>query len=462
MVDREQALTVSPLAAADGVRPGMRRSGILGLCQDAIVHARDASAEQAALDGIALGLLQTTPEVAFGEEATLLLDVSASLRVFGGRLALCRLVRAIVEALGFTPRIGMGPTAQGAWILAHAPLGRKPDPRRRVVRMESLARRLDRVPCSVLPAARGFASWLEGIGCRTLADLRRLPRAGLKRRCNATLLVTMDRAYGEEPELFEWIEAPEAFHARLELPERVEHAEALLFAARRLLLQMTGWLVAKQLAVTRFVLTLDHERGRKAEPPTLLEIALAEAAWQEAHLTRLLKERLGRLQLHAPVIALRLEAAQLEALTPPNASLFPDPGGSPADHKRLLELLTARLGEECVLAPAPQADHRPEVNNQWMSATAARSMATAGFPPTQRPFWLLEKPIELTVRHHRPFYHSPLRLITLPERIECGWWDGQLLMRDYFIAQGDDGACYWIYRERRGEEVCWGLQGLFG
>ncbi len=69
--------------------------------------------------------------------------------------------------------------------------------------------------------------------------------------------------------------------------------KALLFAARRLLLQMTGWLVARQLAVARFVLLLEHERGRKAIAPTAIEIALAEPAWQEPHLVRLLKERLA-------------------------------------------------------------------------------------------------------------------------------------------------------------------------
>lgn len=461
VLEQERALTVSAQALADGVRPGMRRSGILGLCPQAVLHARSESAEAEALDSLALGLLQYTPELAFDQEHTLLLDVTASLRMFGGRLRLCRLVRATVAALGFTSRIGLAPTARGAWLLARCPLTRGTPQQRRVARLETLARRLDRMPCTVLPCARPFSAWLDGIGCRTLADLRRLPRAGLKRRCSADLLLALDRAYGEEDELFEWVQVPPSFAAKLELPERVEHAEAVLFAARRLLLQMTGWLVARQLAVTRFALALEHERGRQALAPTVLDIALAEAAWQEAHLTRLLKERLGRIQLAAPVIGLRLEAAQMEAMAPPTASLFPDPGGSPADYKRLLELLSARLGEESVLAPTPQADYRPDLCNRWTPATAARTAAKDEAPSLMRPFWLLEKPVELTMRDHRPFYQTPLRLVTPPERIECGWWDGQLLVRDYFIALGEDAGCYWIYRERRGEEIRWALHGLF-
>lgn len=461
MLVREQALVTSLAAWTAGVRPGMRRSGILSLCPDALLHERDESAEGATLDAIAQALMRYTPEVALGEETTLLLDVSASLRVFGGRRALCRQVCATVEALGFTLRIGMAPTAQGAWLLARYPHTRHPCRQRRTVQLCTLARRLHALPYDVLPALRPFAAWLEGIGCRSLQDVRRLPRAGLKRRTHARVLHALDCAYGEEAELFEWVQPPAEFHARLELPERVEQAEALLFAARRLLLQMTGWLVARQLAVARFTLTMEHERGRTAIAPTLLEIGLAEPAWQEPHLLRLLKERLARLQLQAPVIALRLEAAKMEQMAPPNASLFPDPGGTPADFKRLLELLSARLGEQAVLTPAPQADYRPQACNQWQAATTARPSQPAAFPPMQRPFWLLPEPIPLAVHAHRPFYRTPLHLVSPPERIECGWWDGQLLVRDYFIACGEGGMYCWVYREREGEQVYWSLEGMF-
>lgn len=459
VVERERVLAMSAPAAAAGVRSGMRRAGVQAICPDAQLHERDTLREQEALGGIALALLQYTPEVALAEESSLLLDVTASLRAFGGRLALCRLVRGTVAALGFTPQLGMGPTAQGAWLLARR-RSRMPL-QRRAIRIDSMMRRLDLLPCNLLPALRPYHEWLAGIDCRTLGELRRLPRAGLQRRTGKEVLEALDRAYGLAPELCQWVQAPKAFSAGLELPGRIEHAEAVLFAARRLLLQMTGWLVAQQLAISRFVLLLQHERGRSAIAPTPVEIALAAPAWHEEHLTRLLKERLGRIELTAPVIALHLEAAQAQPMLPPTGSLFPDPGGTCADYHRLLELLAARLGSQGVLAPAPRADHRPEICNAWIpAATVARPTASL-LPHAERPFWILDKPVALTVRQHRPFYGSPLKMLKGPERIECGWWDGGLVVRDYFIAQDAASACYWIYRERSGEEICWFLHGLF-
>lgn len=456
VLDRQQVAAMTDEAAAHGIRNGMRRAGVLALCPAAMVHDRNPSLEKAALDSIALALLQYTPEVAMAGRGGLLMDVTASLRAFGGRRALWRQVGASVLACGFTPRMSMAPTAQGAWLMSRSPAAH-----RRVIGMKSMACRLDALPCLLLPEAEKYAEWLQGVGCSTLGDLRRLPRAGLQRRCDPRLLEALDRAYGEAPELFEWVQAPRAFSSRLELPDRIEHAEAVLFAARRLLLQMTGWLAALKLAVSHFTLQLEHERGRSAIPPTPIGIGLAEPAWQEEHLVRLLRERLNKVALTAPVIALRLEANRTVAMEAPTDSLFLEPGGTPADYRRLLELLTARLGESSVLMPAPRADHRPEACNQWIPATTVKEPEAVESQQLERPFWMLEKPVELMVREDRPFYGSPLKTLTGPERIECGWWDGDLVVRDYYAAQSDEAVCYWIYRERIGEEVRWFLHGLF-
>lgn len=442
-------------AAAQGTRIGMRDAGVQAIAPGVTLLQRDRLRERQSFDAVSLALMQYTPEIAAADERSLLLEVGASLSLFGGPRRLSRRIRDSVHALGFSVSLGMAPTAQGAGLFARAQ-------RRRTLKPFTMRRHLDALPLDRLPEAAPHAEWLEGIGCRTLADLRRLPRTGLKRRTHAALLDALDRAYGEAPELFDWLQAPESFGASVELPYRIDDAPLLLSAAQRLLAQMTGWLVAHQQAVSRFVLWLDHERGRVRRDPTALEIVLAEPAWQEGHLTRLLKERLNRLSLAAPVIGLRLEAAQLSAWTPPTEQLFAEPGGTTEDYHRLLELLAARLGPEAVKLPAPHADYRPEAANQWQAAADSGRALAADMPTASRPFWLLEQPLPLVVRQHRPFYGSPLRLLSGPERIEAGWWDGGLALRDYFVAQGGEGACYWVYRERDAQSARWFLHGLFG
>lgn len=460
VLEKDRVLDADISARARGVVGGMRRGGVLTLAPDATLHERDAARESETVHGVAAALLQFTPLVVIAEENVVLADVTASLRLFGGLRALRRSVRRVVADFGVTSSMAVAATAQAAWLFARTCAGV-------VLSDRAQGRALARVPVVALPAARRYADWFDGLGCTTMADVMRLPRAGLKKRCGTALLDALDRAIGAAPEVHEWLVMPPTFDARVELPDRIEHVEACLFAARRLTLQMTGWLAARQLAIARFVISLEHERGRDAIAPTEIEVALGEPTWHEEHLVRLLKERLARMELAAPVIALRLAAKDVRAAEAPSDSLFPEPGGSPQDHARLMELLVARLGEENVLRPSPVADYRPEVAARWVPTTSDTQRSRHDLPrDLPRPSWLLDTPIQLIMRGHRPFYGTALRVVSPAERIECGWQDGSIVTRDYFVAEAENNLHYWIYRERVGSrderDPRWFLHGLFG
>jgi protein ImuB len=458
VLDRDKVLIADLRAREAGVLIGMKRGGVLTLSPDTLLYEREISREEDLLREIAFSLMSFSPMVALCEEETIVVDVTASLRLFGGIARLCRRMREVVDAIGVTARMSTAPTGQGAWLLAKRG-------KRRVLKMRSLERVLGVLPFWAAPEVRAFSDWFTGLGCKTLDDIRRLPRPGLKRRCGAQLLETLDRAYGLATELYEWLAVPPTFSARIELPDRTEHADAMLFAARRLIVQMCGWLSAQQLALTHASLTLEHERGRDAVDPTVIPIALATPGWHEAHLVRLLKERLGRTELTAAVLALRLTATRVQPAEPPTETLFPEPGGSAEDHHRLVELLVARLGTENVLRPVPSSDYRPECANRWLPVGDTQKIEAIP-SDLPRPAWLLDTPLQLMMKNHRPFYGSSLKLMSTGERIEAGWFDGGLASRDYFVAQATDQSCYWIYRERPGsaeaDDVRWFLHGLFG
>ncbi len=460
VLQQGRVLVASHEAIRCGVRCGMRAGGVSAISPATVLLERDTGKESLAQDAIAMALLQFTPEVVHAPDCCILLDVSASLTLFGGPFALCHLVATNVKRLGFTVQLGAAPTATGAWLLARCGRGKGRLLLRRTLTMTALTRRLDRLPCDILPEAQVHAEWLTGIGVDTLGDIRKLPRAGLLRRTDTQLLEQLDRAYGQIPELFDWISIPTTFSARMETFDRIEHAEALMFGATRLILQLTGWLVSLHKAVNAFELLLEHERGRCAIAPTVIEIGLAEPAWHEPHLLRLLQERLSRIELIAPVIAIRLEVRKLTAMLPPTTALFPEPGGTPADWNRLMELLIARVGKDGVLTPACVHDYRPEVCNSWVPVTDQSDRKNDDGLIVERPFWILAKPIALLMRDERPFYGSPLILVRGPERIEAGWWDAQTTARDYFVAQDANASCYWIYLERT-REPCWYLHGLY-
>lgn len=445
-----------------GIRLGMPEGSAQALAGDVVLVARDVASEAEGVREAALWALHFTPQVSLLSDG-LLLDVSASLRLFGGRDALIEQLRAGVRELGFTPHISCAPTATAAWLLAQHQDGLYGDG-------SSFAKLVEALPAGLLASAQAHLDTLQAIGCQTIGQLQRLPRPGITRRFGREMLAELDRAFGLEPEAHAWFEPPETFSARMELPGRVETTDALLFAARRLLLQMTGWLVARHAAVSRFSLRLHHESMRHNKGATTeVVIALGSASRDLSHLTLLLQEHLAKVVLSGSVIEVSLHAEDIAELAAPNTELFPTVASQAESMGRLIERLASRLGEDAVRQPALAADHRPERSSVAIPVHQAPALrknrsdsSRPDFPP--RPTWLLHPPVPLIMRQNRPFYQSPLALLAGPERIESGWWDDALAVRDYYIASNDNHLLLWVYQERHAYETesGWFLHGFFG
>lgn len=476
------------------MQPGSTRAHALALAPGLVLLEPDPARETRAFEALALALLAYTPKVSLAQSHTLLLEVGSGLRLFGGVRALLSKVAATVAGCGHVARIACAPTAWGAWTLAQAraSAGAHAVRRFRVLKDATLLRALDALPIALAPFAAQHEQALTQIGCATLGDLRRLPRDGIVRRFGDGVLAWLAQARGEAPDPRAWFAAPPSFHASLELQARVESAEALLFAARRLVMQLAGWLAAQHGALSGFELRLEHELASRHAPRTSsLTLSWAAPSRDAEHLLWLLREKLNQTALAAPVIGLALVADQVSAYAPPTDTLFPSPEASDASLAQLFERIGARIGEQNVLQLFVEDDHRPE---QAMSARTYRAPARRAaarkprdsrkargasdaqqetapvqtafdlpevpLPSQPRPAWLLEKPLKLMVRDDRPVYRRPLKTLTRTERIEAGWWDGEGVGRDYYVAADDQGRMFWLYRERIGGQ--WYLQGLFG
>jgi len=457
VVDAAQVIAAGEAARRRGIRPGMRLAAACALWPDLRTSRRNGQAEQDALRSAATWVAQFTPSVAFAGEAQIVLEIEASLRLFGGLDAILDQIRCGLAALGLTGVVAGAPTARGALCLAAAgrPL--------QAGDLRELAQMLGRLPADTLAADPKTLAMLAAVGVRTLADIEALPRQGFARRFGPELLEDIDRAYGRRAEAHEFFVLPERFDARLELPHLADAAAALLFAAKRLFVQLEAFLRARAAAARCIALRLHHEDL----PQTELLIRFVAASRDAGHFAALARERLDRLALPAPVRSISLEVSEMQPYAVHDAGLFPDGGGIPEEWDRLLERLQARLGIDTVHGVAVADDHRPE--RAGLDAPLAAS-SPGGGPPRRpgRPLWLLRRPRAIAESNEglqldRGAGLDPRGRLTLlagPERIESGWWDGEDIARDYFIARSEDRALLWIYRQRGGESR-WFLHGIF-
>jgi hypothetical protein len=281
---------------------------------------------------------------------------------------------------------------------------------------------LDPLPYACIDAVNKHGATLERLGCRTLADVRKLPRGGISRRFDSELLLALDQAYGLRPEGYPWVHLPETFTAKLELPGRVDTAPGLMFGARRLLVQMGGWLAARHCGVTAFTLHWCHDamRSRDAGDGGQITVRTAQATQNVEHLTRLLTENLAKVQLLAPAGDLVLNATEVTPLAKASLSLLPDPRETGEALDRVLERIEARLGKKRVLRPVLTEDLRMEWMNRWQPMNAKRPTTKVRQVTGPQPSWILRTPLKLDVKDERPLYQGPLQLLLGPERVEGG------------------------------------------
>jgi protein ImuB len=431
--------------------------------------------------------LQFTPRVAQVDEA-LLLEVSASLRLWGGRKRLLRRLLDECETLG-RAQWAQGSTSLSALALLRLKLQGKAQPQRMP----------QDLPLEVLSAAQEHIPVLERIGCRNWGDLRVLPRAGVARRFGAGLLDALDAAFGERSERYPWLQLPEEFDSRVELAATATTAPELMGCAQRLLTQLQVWLQARNLGVIAIELewTLDLRRLNGVVLPSheRMMVRTGQPTQDIAHLRRLVSEHLSRSSLSAPANHLRLRSVETLPWPGSSRSLIPEENFRGERLHQLVERLGVRLGEGNILVPVELADHRPEKMQRWEPARYSRAVAAASrlalitsaherlsvkrgskrqlprdalYPP-----WLLSHPLELQVLGDKPHYLGPLRLLAGPQRLETGWWDTGAkgpAVRDYFVARSEEAGLLWVYRERleslsfRNAEpapVRWFLHGVY-
>jgi len=445
-----------PLARRAGVRPGISVAAALALIPQLRIATRDPQRERALLGQLARRAQRFTPRVSLAPPDALLLEVRGSVRLFGG---LARLKGALLKActgVGVQPLAGIAPTPLAA--LAGARAGGA----FAVLDAARLVGALAPLPLEVLRWPPQVLERLAKVGVRSIGEALRLPRAGFARRFGREQLASLDHLVGRSADLKALFKAPERFRARSACTYELEHHAAVLAAVKPLLVQLGEFLQSRQYGLTELSCRFEHRHA----PPTRCVLKLAAPQADVEHLSALLAERLAMLALPEPVRACEVRSGRLEPRALHAEALWQpgEHGGeTAAQAPAFIERLRARLGASAVHGLALASGHRPEAASprQELQAQATQTGRSAPWAAFRRPVWLFPVPQLLAQKQGLPQHRGPLRLLSEPERLETGWWEGSEVVRDYYRAVDARGAHLWIFRERTAPHR-WFLHGVFG
>ncbi|MCM0612435.1 DNA polymerase Y family protein [Marinobacter sediminum] len=439
----QKVIQACPEARDLGVHAGMRLKTAISLAPELGMVRADHQQEARILEDQARWLYRYAAHIVLAPPDGLLAEIGSLQRLYGGLPAVWQTVEQALDERQLTAWPGIGQTPLAARLIARAGKGECTSDQGHILRT------LGRMP---LPAAEfdsRTCTRLQRLGLNTLGEVFDLPAAELARRLSPETLAHVQKIQGARPDPQSPWQPPHHFRQEADFVQEIEQSQGLLFPLQRILSELEEDLCWRQQDTDSLLLVLHHRH----EEPTRLRIRTSGPEHRAEAFLNLIRLRFEQQPLRAPVISLLLSVKRFLGR---EAAAGQDLLGETQDLNEawhtLMSRLQARLGENALKQLTPQADHRPE--QAWSASEIQRNTrpaATDNHLLPRRPLWLLQGA--------QPLTEAPRVWFSGPERISGGWWDGQRVHRDYYIAQLNNGQLAWVFRDVRDG---WFVHGWFG
>ncbi|ROT99526.1 DNA polymerase Y family protein [Marinobacter sp. R17] len=434
-------IQLNPEAARAGVAEGQSPQTASALADNLHLIAADMEEQTGVLDQQAVWLYRHAARIILYPPDGILAEAGSLRRLHGGLQGLWKKLRSELDQRRLTAHLACGLTPRAARILARDRRGHCTDD------AQTLRQSLDTLPVEAADLDEKTTERLQRMGLHTLGPVLALPDRELARRLGPETAQHLQQIEGRavDPQT-DW-QPPPYFHRRLDFAEDVEHSSGLLFPLQRALQELDAELCWRQQQTDTLQLEIRHRR----RPVTPLQIRSTAPEHRANAFLELARLKLDRHQLEAPATGLSLKVRRfLDRHTPRGDDLFGDTGQHQEEARQhLLSRLQARLGEEALHSLALNPDHRPE--QAWRATPVSSGRPSPARTAPRRPLWLLRQP--------QPLREMPCTWLAGPERISAGWWDGERIQRDYYIARLHSGQTGWLFRDVSGG---WFIHGWFG
>ncbi|MGO1297719.1 MAG: Y-family DNA polymerase [Vibrio sp.] len=423
-------------ARVQGIQEGMGLASAATLCHELNVVAYDPEMESKALEGLAKWLYLVTSDIVLFPPQGLLLYVTPMLTLYAGLENYWQVIGQHLQkqTVHYTYSTGFSPLC--AQLLAQH--------HQQCLTQDNTKLKQYLMPINLsqtgLPAHHVEA--LRRVGTHTIEALISLPLAELARRFDIDVVNYVGRLLGQFHHPLPEYRPSEAFCTHLTLLYELSNTQWLEKPLQRLLIQLEAFLRLRNQVAYELTLTL-IQRDRQTSQVTF---TAAQGEYHHNVWLGLCRLHLESVSLEHPVIEMTLGVARYGEMESQPDDLFQGRQGQQSEQE-LLSLLQAKLGHEQVHQPYLTDDPRPDASSRY------------GRPNTPT------KPSERRAQLRPTLLYTPPRplmdnvtIVQGPERIATGWWDNNLLIRDYFIARSGEGRWLWVYRT---PEKKWWIHGLF-
>ncbi len=477
VISRQRVVYMNSSAQKLGIKPGSSMNTAYTISEQVVCFERDEEKELATLSQLAQWAYQFSPNVSIKVPHSILLDITGCLKLFRGIKNLKAAISEGLNRLGFTAATGINGTPMSALCFAEsgfaesgfaepgfAEPGTEKTREMDGIRSDRVADSLHPIPIQFLRIDENIQNTLHQMGISRCQQLFELPIDGLNRRFGIFFTDYLQRLTGEKPDPQKFVADKPRFRSDVTFLSDVTNTQSLVFPMKRLLGELQDFLIGRQLLVSQFSFKLSHRN----HSPKAFTIFLANPDKDAQMFLMLSQLQLDKVRDMPEIDNVSLAAGTFFETEADSGDLFHDTPFKQKDGSthskaeearaaRLINMMTARLGPQACFGLSLANDHRPEF--AWKPVTMAAKDYWHGDQSqgNARPLYLLPTPKILSP--DAPYLSGKLELLQGPERIEFGWWDNKGIARDYYIAQHQSGALYWIYQHLH--DRSWHLHGIF-
>lgn len=438
-------LQCNAVARTAGIQPDMGLGSAAALCRDLQVHPYSAELEQAKLTEVAQWAYLVTSDIVVLPPNGLLIKASNMLSLYDGLSNYWKALYHHLETLNITFEFATGFSPYSAMLLGKS--GANFISSDKAV----ITNRLANQPVQATELPNKQIERLNRVGITDIQGLLALPLPEVARRFDIDLVNYVGRLTGQFKHPIDFYHPPEKFQQYLELLFDIENVQWLQKPLVKLFRQLESFLRLRDRVAFDLTLTL-HQRDHA---DFNVVFTSAQGDYLSEKWATLSSLKLESLTLDSAVHGMTLSLTRQGEPHTNYGDLFDGDIGTQSSLE-LLSLLQAKLGDSAISSPKLTYDPRPEKANQYTApATNSSNSSPTDLKQAEpnkqrlRPSILLEEPQVLI---------EEVELTQGPERIIAGWWDGDKMIRDYFIARSTQGRWLWVYRT---PSKHWFLHGLF-
>ncbi|MCL9774325.1 Y-family DNA polymerase [Vibrio methylphosphonaticus] len=430
-------------AEKQGLQLGMGLGSAAALCQDLQVHPYEPKIEERRLTEIAQWLYLITSDISLCPPNGILIKVTNMLSLYSNMENYWQTLSQHLAHLQVHTSYSTGLSPYAATLMA------KQSKNWVTTDTQQLKDAVRRYPISLSGLPTQQVNQLQRVGIHHINDLLALPLPEVAKRFDIDLVNYIGKLTGQFKHPIDFYHPPELFCYFLELLFDIENIAWLEKPLNTLFQRLELFLKLRDSIAYELNLVL-HQREHQDKT---IQFHSAQGDYLATKWQALSALTLENIRLDSAVTGLTLSVARLGENNSDEYDLFEGVKGNQTALE-LASTLQAKLGQQAVVSLLLCDDPRPEMATQIVPFTISTEPCTRVCPPTItstlfRPSLLYPHPIPLTTQ---------VKVTLGPERIVSGWWDGNPVKRDYFVARNTSGQWLWIFRT---EEHQWFVHGQF-